>query len=158
MDAFNDIGQRWCLAIHWMRQISLFYKLNLLTKQSWENNSGNDISSMDVKEIKDGIMNFVRQISLKDRQTRDVNLKPTFDFDGWISAMESSVSQDQGMELEGELELAETGSFSTVYMDDVQAGLLNNASSMFYLDGLAEMGLGGDVESLVEEWGQSGLE
>lgn len=178
MDAFNDIGQRWCLAIHWvsqevfvptlyvstpdkhiqMRQISLFYKLNLLTKQSWANNNGNDISSMNVKEIKDGIMNFVRQISLKDRQTRDVNLKPTFDFDGWVSAMQSSVNQEQGVELEGELEIAESDSLSTVYVEDLQVGLLNNVSGMFYLDGLAEMGLSGDVESLVEEWGQSGLE
>uniref|UniRef100_A0A8H7MYH6 Transcription factor domain-containing protein n=2 Tax=Bionectria ochroleuca TaxID=29856 RepID=A0A8H7MYH6_BIOOC len=158
MDAFNDIGQRWCLAIHWMRQISLFYKLNLLTKQSWANNNGNDISSMNVKEIKDGIMNFVRQISLKDRQTRDVNLKPTFDFDGWVSAMQSSVNQEQGMELEGELEIVESDSLSTVYVEDLQVGLLNNVSGMFYLDGLAEMGLSGDVDSLVEEWGQSGLE
>ncbi|CAH0018714.1 unnamed protein product [Clonostachys rhizophaga] len=142
MDAFNDIGQRWCLAIHW----------------SWANNNGNDISSMNVKEIKDGIMNFVRQISLKDRQTRDVNLKPTFDFDGWVSAMQSSVNQEQGLELDGKLEIAENDSLSTVYVEDLQVGLLNNVSGMFYLDGLAEMGLSGDVESLVEEWGQPGLE
>jgi hypothetical protein len=47
---------------------------------------------MNIKEIKDGIMNFVRQMGSSDRRARDINLKPVFDFDGWIDALETSAS------------------------------------------------------------------
>lgn len=43
--------------------------------------------------IKDGIMNYVRQISQQDRSSRENNLKPTFDFEAWLSVLESSIEQ-----------------------------------------------------------------
>lgn len=45
---------------------------------------------MDIQGIKDGIMNYVRQIDPNDRDARDANLKPDFDFEGWLSALQSS--------------------------------------------------------------------
>ncbi|KAH8646242.1 fungal-specific transcription factor domain-containing protein [Xylariales sp. PMI_506] len=93
MEALNDIGQRWSLAVHWIRQVSLYYKLNIVTRRSWIDAQYN-LSSMKVKEIKDGIMNYVRQISQQDRETRDVNLRETFDFPGWLAVLERSVSED----------------------------------------------------------------
>lgn len=44
-----------------------------------------------LKEIKDGVMNFARQISAEDRKARDINLRPTFDFEGWLNALDHSI-------------------------------------------------------------------
>lgn len=50
---------------------------------------------MPIKDIKDGIVNYLRQISPNDRAARDANLKSTFDFESWITALESSVGDDE---------------------------------------------------------------
>ncbi|KAH7026726.1 uncharacterized protein B0I36DRAFT_366253 [Microdochium trichocladiopsis] len=98
MEGLNDLGQRWSLAVHWIRQVSLYYKLNFLTKRSWSGRSGHFTpTTMRVQEIKDGIMNYVRQISPGDRAARDVHLKPRFDFDGWLSVLETSTGEDEDM-------------------------------------------------------------
>ncbi|KAH8175169.1 fungal specific transcription factor domain-containing protein [Sarocladium implicatum] len=92
MEGINHMGQGWSLAVHWIRQISLYYKLNLLIKRSWTAHSPSiePPPPMDIQSIKDGIMNYVRQIGPNDRDARDANLKPDFDFEGWLYALQSS--------------------------------------------------------------------
>lgn len=52
---------------------------------------------MNIKEIKDGVMNFVRQVSVEDRDTRASNCGPMFDFEGWLNTLEHSIrSADRG--------------------------------------------------------------
>jgi hypothetical protein len=48
---------------------------------------------MNIEVIKDGIMNYVRQISQGDRVSQGNNLKPTFDFETWLTVVESSIEQ-----------------------------------------------------------------
>jgi hypothetical protein len=55
---------------------------------------------MDIQRIKDGIMNYVRQIGPSDRDARDANLKPDFDFEGWLSALQSSAAEGSTDSLE----------------------------------------------------------
>lgn len=180
MYALNDLGQRWSLAIHWVgfvpgqyyphgyvadpfviyrqvRQISAFYKLNRLTKRSWESQSQENVSSsMNVKEIKDGIMNFVRQIGSNDRRARDVNLKPTFDFEGWLDALEESAAT--GARRESMLGLSHhvqssTGlSISPTSYDLEALGFVNSPSGFLCLDGFTGLSTitGADISGQVE--------
>lgn len=46
---------------------------------------------MKIAEVKDGVMNYVRQISQEDRRARETSLESTFDFDGWLLVLENSV-------------------------------------------------------------------
>ncbi|EXJ85988.1 hypothetical protein A1O1_06357 [Capronia coronata CBS 617.96] len=90
MRAFNSLGQYWDLPIYWIRQISLYYKLNYLTRLSFVGGAETlSALRMNIQEVKDGVMNYLRQISPKDRSSRLMNLKPTFDFEGWLLAIES---------------------------------------------------------------------
>lgn len=50
---------------------------------------------MNIQDVKDGVMNFLRQLSPQDRSSRRLNLKPMFDFEGWISAIESDSDKAQ---------------------------------------------------------------
>ena len=47
---------------------------------------------MNIKEIKDGVMNFVRQVSTEDRDTRVADPGSTFDFEGWLNTLERSIT------------------------------------------------------------------
>lgn len=53
---------------------------------------------MNIRGIKDGIMNYVRQINQEDRVTRERNLRPTFDFEGWLAVLENSAVEVANVE------------------------------------------------------------
>lgn len=100
---------------------------------------------MNIREVKDGVMNYVRQIGQQDRATRQLNFKPTFDFEGWLSVIEHSISDNPrnglghySQRLEGESTDAPT------YID---------------VDGLQNLGaVGGfdDIDSLAIYWQDKG--
>lgn len=50
---------------------------------------------MNIKLIKDGIMNYVRQISQKDRELRTYSLRGDFDFEAWVAIVEKSVEEHE---------------------------------------------------------------
>jgi len=108
---FNSIGQYWALPVYWVsfplfrrsllaprltsrrpqiRQISLYYKINHLNKLSF-GMDGEPFGSVreNIQDVKDGVMNYLRQLSPNDRASSRLNLKPEFDFHGWLSAIES---------------------------------------------------------------------
>ncbi|OKL60162.1 hypothetical protein UA08_04900 [Talaromyces atroroseus] len=102
MRGFNSLGQYWDLSIHWIRQISLFYKLNYLTHLSFLTSPGTTtISTMNIADIKDGIMNYLRQLNPTDRTSRRTNLKPTFDFEGWLKTVESGTIRSDSQHRNG---------------------------------------------------------
>lgn len=45
-------------------------------------------------------MNYLRQLSSKDRETSRTNLKSKFDFDDWLAAVESSSSRRRSVSRE----------------------------------------------------------
>lgn len=113
---------------------------------------------MNIKEIKDGIMNFVRQIGLHDRRARDVNLKPTFDFEGWLDALEDSASQGNRSESRPELshDIQDVAGFPiTPTSNDFDAlGFVNSPPGLLCFDwftGMAMMSDGNAGEE-VEAW------
>ncbi|EXJ92515.1 hypothetical protein A1O3_01067 [Capronia epimyces CBS 606.96] len=95
MRAFNSLGQYWDLPVYWIRQISLYYKLNYLTHLSFTGGAESITAlRMNIQEVRDGVMNYLRQIGPKDRSSRLLNLKPTFDFEGWLVAIESDSTRN----------------------------------------------------------------
>ncbi|OJJ45197.1 hypothetical protein ASPZODRAFT_547599 [Penicilliopsis zonata CBS 506.65] len=109
LGAVNHLGQHWSLAIHWIRQISIYYKLNSMAK---ERRFRRDSPAVDLHRVTDGIMNYVREISQQDRETRQVHLGRQFDFDEWVSVLERSVDQTLVSETQPELSTPETHSFA----------------------------------------------
>ncbi|RDW69290.1 hypothetical protein BP6252_08310 [Coleophoma cylindrospora] len=90
MEAFHSLGRHWYLARHWIRHLSLYYKLNSIARRSWDSNI-DPSQSMNITEIKDGIMNYVRQMNRDECSSQDTpDLDCKFDFDSWIAILENS--------------------------------------------------------------------
>lgn len=98
---------------------------------------------MNVKEIKDGIMNFVRQMGSSDRRARDINLKPIFDFDGWIDALEGSAStsstQPPSQQLPHNIQDSTEFLLDSADNDLEGLGFVNSPSGFLCFDGFAGM-------------------
>lgn len=130
-----------------IRQVSLYYKLNSSAKKAWTNHYETPATTLNIREIKDGVMNFLRELSLIDRDAWDANVKPVFDFDSWLSVLEHSVDQTPAERTETGTEPAERhvmlelGSMRNMsYFDS-----LDQLASMSQLDGLPEF-LSNDVD------------
>ena len=82
-------------------------------------------------------MNFVRQISSSDRRARDVSLKRTFDFEGWLAMLETSASESGGRDTGTDISLNVQNSGESV---DLLASLTNDdlqaLNSPFDMSGL----------------------
>ncbi|KAL3427200.1 transcriptional regulatory protein PB1A11.04c 1 [Phlyctema vagabunda] len=90
MEAFHSLGKHWYLAKHWIHHLSLYYKLNRIARNSWD--SGIDPSqNMNVSEIKDGIMNYIRQMNRDDTTSHEsADIDSKFDFEAWLAILENA--------------------------------------------------------------------
>lgn len=110
----------------------MYYKLNSLAKRSWSKRYETSATTMNTRDVKDGVMNFLRELSLDDRRAWAVNLKPAFNFDSWLSALESSAEQDSNPEFESQSTDAQLG--EPHFMLE-----LSNIESFAYMDSLDQL-------------------
>lgn len=100
---------------------------------------------MNIREVKDGVMNYVRQIGQQDRATRQLNFGPTFDFEGWLLVIENSINENPRDGLSSQYHRLEVESTNQPTYIDAH-GLQN----------LGAVGGFDDMDSLVINWQDKG--
>ncbi len=74
----------------------MYYKLNLMNKRSWGNSEKFDLSSIDMLDVKNEIMNYVRDMRRADPRSSTISAAPRnskFGFEPWIAILENSTAQ-----------------------------------------------------------------